>query len=425
MLITPDITDKDISPKNLTEVLLRKELLENGILQDAILDSAHFAMIATDAKGIIQIFNAGAEHMLGYLASEVINKISPSDMHDIQEIKTRARTLSLELATAISPGFEALAIKAARGNADNYELTYICKDGSRFPARISISALRSNSRSNNDNDIIGYLLISIDNSAHRQVEYELNKAQSMSRQDMLANNDFLSNISYKLRTPLSSILGFTQLMQTSTPPPTPGQQSNLEQILESGWKLLEMIKEIPDLMPAQYQNVLLPVASLTPAEVMQEYMPLAATSMPVLVDAVSNDAFSRTLLYVEDNPVNMILIEDTLLRRPDIRLLTATNAIRGIEIARASQPDVILMDINLPGINGIQALRMLADDLSTAHIPVVALSASATSTDIKKGMQAGFFRYLTKPLILTEFMTTLDMALEFTQKEKALKKRES
>jgi CheY-like chemotaxis protein len=107
-----------------------------------------------------------------------------------------------------------------------------------------------------------------------------------------------------------------------------------------------------------------------------------------------------------------MLIEDLIARRPDIRLLSARDGIRGVEIARASLPDVILMDINLPGISGIDALKILAEDPITMHIPVIALSANAIPRDIQKGLEAGFFRYLTKPIKVNEFMETLDMALE-------------
>jgi len=129
------------------------------------------------------------------------------------------------------------------------------------------------------------------------------------------------------------------------------------------------------------------------------------------------DAQLHTLLYVEDNPANLMLVEDLIARRPDIRLLSARDGHRGIEIARASLPDVILMDINLPGISGIRALRILAEDPATAHIPVVALSANAMPRDIEKGLEAGFFRYLTKPIKVNEFMDTLDLALKLAKTE--------
>jgi CheY-like chemotaxis protein len=125
----------------------------------------------------------------------------------------------------------------------------------------------------------------------------------------------------------------------------------------------------------------------------------------------------RTLLYVEDNPANLKLIEQLIARRPDLGLLVARDGNLGIEIARRHHPDVILMDINLPGISGIEALKILREDAETAHIPVVALSANAMPRDIEKGLQAGFFRYLTKPIKVNEFMDTLGIALEFAAQE--------
>ena len=131
----------------------------------------------------------------------------------------------------------------------------------------------------------------------------------------------------------------------------------------------------------------------------------------------------QTLLYVEDNPANLMLVEDIIERRPDIHLLSARDASRGIELARSSRPDVILMDINLPGISGIEALVILLADPETAHIPVIALSANAIPRDIEKGLEAGFFRYLTKPIKVVEFMETLDMAMKFAKDEAVLAAR--
>ncbi len=144
-----------------------EELLKAGALQNAIFNSANFSSIATDDKGVIQIFNVGAERMLGYAASEVMNKITPADISDPQEVITRAKALSAELGTMITPGFEALVFKASRGIEDIYELTYIRKDGSRFPAIVSVTALRDA-----PGGIIGYLLIGTDNTARKQVEAE-------------------------------------------------------------------------------------------------------------------------------------------------------------------------------------------------------------------------------------------------------------
>ena len=140
-------------------------------LQRAIFNSTNFSKIATDAKGVIQIFNVGAERMLGYTAEEVMNKVTPADISDPQEIIARAEALSVELGTRIAPGFEALVFKASRGIEDIYELTYIRKDGSRFPAVVSVTALRDA-----EGAIIGYLLIGTDNTARKQVEAQLRQS---------------------------------------------------------------------------------------------------------------------------------------------------------------------------------------------------------------------------------------------------------
>ncbi len=151
-------------------------LLKTGALQSAIFNSANFSSIATDAKGVIQIFNVGAERMLGYTAAEVVNKITPADISEPQEVIARATALSLELGTPIAPGFEALVFKALRGIEDIYELTYIRKDGSRFPAMVSVTALRDA-----QDAIIGYMLIGTDNTARKRAEEALLKAGALQR----------------------------------------------------------------------------------------------------------------------------------------------------------------------------------------------------------------------------------------------------
>jgi signal transduction histidine kinase/CheY-like chemotaxis protein len=494
--------------------------------------------------------------MLGYQAAEVVNKINPSDIHDPQEVEARAQALSAELSTTITSGFEALAFKASRGIEDIYELTYICKDGSRFPAIVSITALRDDY-----GDIIGYLLIGTDNSVRKQVELELNNAMAIAEKANLAKSDFLSSMSHELRTPLSAILGFAQLMESGSPMPTPSQKRSIDQILQAGWYLLELINEILDLALIESGKLSLSLEPISLAEVMQECQAMIEPQArkrgisvvfpqfairyfvkadrtrvkQVLINLLSNaikynklggtvdvkcitstpgriricvedtgdgltaeklaqlfqpfnrlgqeanveegtgiglvvakrliewmggaigvesavgkgsvfwiemdltpepqidtgvapistvaqmpvqaDEQLRTLLYVEDNPANLQLVEQIVARRPDMRLLSARNGTLGIELARASRPDVILMDINLPGMSGIKAMQILHADTATAHIPVVALSANAIPRDIERGLQAGFFRYLTKPIKVNEFMDTLNVALEFAEKK--------
>lgn len=535
------------------EVQRQQALLKTGALQNAILNSANFSIIATDEKGIIQLFNIGAERMLGYMAAEVVNKINPSDIHDPQEVEARAQALSHELATTITPGFEALAFKASRGIEDSYDLTYICKDGSRFPAIVSITALRDDY-----DEIIGYLLIGADNSVRKQVEAELKKAMAVAEKANLAKSDFLSSMSHELRSPLNAILGFAQLMESGSPLPTPTQKANIDQILKAGWYLLELINEILDLALIESGKLSLSLEPMSLADVMRECramiepqaqksgirMSFPQIEIPYFVNAdrtrvkqvlinllsnaikynraggmvevtcgastaeririsvqdtgeglspekraqlfqpfnrlgqeasaeegtgiglvvskrlvelmggeigvestvgvgsvfwielnlaaepyaagaveplapiqahVRHGAPLRTLLYVEDNQANLNLVEQLIARRPDMRLLSAGDGTRGIALARTHLPEVILMDINLPGISGIQALKILRADPATAHIPIVALSANAMPRDIKKGLEAGFFRYLTKPIKVNEFMEALDVALEFAE----------
>ena len=676
--------------EGITEVRRQKALLKTGALQNAIFNSANFSSIATDAKGVIQIFNVGAERMLGYAASDVMNKITPADISDPQEVIERAEALSVELGTPITPGFEALVFKASRGIEDIYELTYIRKDGSRFPAIVSVTALRDD-----ENAIIGYLLIGTDNTARKQVEEEQKKldqrlrdqqfytrsliesnidaimttnpsgiitdvnkqmealtgctrdeligapfknfftdperaeaaiklvlsekkitnyeltarardgketvvsynattffdrdgklqgvfaaarditeriildkvlqdnhaelvsAKFMAEKANLAKSIFLSNMSHELRTPLNAILGFAQLLEAGLPPPTPAQVVRLDQIVKAGWYLLELINEILDLALIESGRLSLSLEPVSLTEVMIEcqgmieqqaqqrgihinFLPFDKTwyanadrtrVKQVLINLLTNaikynikegmvevnctaiaperirisikdsgaglppeklvqlfqpfnrlgqengteegtgiglvvakqlvelmggtigvestvgvgsefwielvlavapqlaaghtvpteflqqapgSAARRTLLYVEDNLANLMLVEQIFADHPHVRMISARDGNLGIALARAHLPDVILMDINLPGISGIEALNILREDPATRHIPVVALSANAMLRDIEKGLEAGFFRYLTKPIKINEFMAAMDDALEYS-----------
>lgn len=561
----PPLPDSGALPAfNPSHEWLRQEAwLKTGALQSAILTSANFSIIATDEKGVIQLFNVGAERKLGYLAAEVVNNIKPSDIQEPSEVIARAQALSAELGTTISPGFEALAFKASRGIEDIYELTFICKDRSSFPAIASITALR-----NEYEDIIGYLLIATDNSVRKQVEANLKLAIVAAEKANLAKSDFLSGMSHELRTPLSAILGFAQLIESGMPPPTVSQKRSLDQILNAGWYLLKLINEILDLALIESGRLSLSPEPVALREVLQEcetmcepqaakrgvqmHFPLISPHYfvradrtrvkQVVINLLSNaikynrtggrvtltctalsaewiriciedtgeglaaeqlaklfqpfnrlgqeasaeegtgiglvmtkrlvelmggsmgvkstvgegsvfwfelhltserqaDAHSTeldrvvampllgevnvyTVLYVEDNPANLLLVQELVARRPDIRLLSAPDGLQGIAMARASQPDLILMDINLPGLSGVKAMKILADDLATAHIMVIALSANAIPRDIERGLEAGFFRYLTKPIKVDEFMDTLDISLRVAKTRKGANKKE-
>jgi signal transduction histidine kinase len=207
-----------IGTDNTARKQAEEALLKAGALQRAIFNSANFSSIATDAKGVIQIFNVGAERMLGYTAAEVMNKITPADISDPEEVIARAKVLSLELGTSITPGFEALAFKASRGIEDIYELTYIRKDGSRFPAVVSVTALRDI-----HDAIIGYLLIGTDNAERkraaeviRQLNTDLERrVVERTAQLQTANKEleaFCYSVSHDLRTPLRSLDGFSQAL---------------------------------------------------------------------------------------------------------------------------------------------------------------------------------------------------------------------
>ena len=682
-----------IGTDNTARKQAEEALLKAGALQKAIFDSANFSSIATDAKGVIQIFNVGAERMLGYAAADVMNKITPADISDPEEVVARAEALSAELDTPITPGFEALVFKASRGIEDIYELTYIRKDGSRFPAVVSVTALRDA-----QDDIIGYLLIGTDNTARKQIEadqkqldqrlrdqqfytrsliessidaimttdpsgiitdvnkqmealtgstrdeligsplknsftdperaeagvnlvlsekkvanyeltarardsketvvslnattfydrdrklqgvfaaardvterklldIELESAKSVAEKANRAKSDFLSSMSHELRTPLNAMLGFTQLLERGTPTPTSAQLVRLQQIIKAGWYLLDLINEILDLAliesgrlslshePVLLSNLILECqamiepqaqqrgitlafpqfdityfvradqtrlkqiiinllsnaikynreqgtvtvkcsestpgririsfkdsgAGLPPEKLEQLFQPFnrlgqehgteegtgiglvvskqlvelmggaigvestlgvgsefwielirdvtqqfvaentlaaelaAENSLPAeLAAQIPVNGAQRTLLYVEDNPANLMLIEQIIESLPQLSMMSARDGNLGVAQARAHLPDVILMDINLPGINGFEALKLLRADPSTAHIPVIALSANAMPRDIEKGLEAGFLRYLTKPIKVNEFMKVLDDALKFT-----------
>ncbi len=552
-----------------TQSRRREALLHEGALQRAIFNSANFSSIATDAKGVIQIFNVGAERMLGYQAAEVVNKTTPAEISDPQELLARASALSRELSVPIAPGFEALSFKAARGLEDIYELTYVRKDGTRLPAVVSVTALRDH-----EDAVIGYLLIGTDNTERRKIEaervkldeelreqnVELQNARVVAEKANLAKSEFLSSMSHELRSPLNAILGFGQLMETDVPPPSPAQLESIHHILKAGWHLLQLVTEILDLAKIESGKLSLSPESVSLAEVLDEcrsmiegqaqkrtvqtifprfeapsflfvdrtrlkqvllnllanavkynraqgtveiicapsatgrvrisirdtgeglspeklaqlFQPFnrlgqeaqgeegtgiglvvakqltelmggvigvestvgvgsvfwidlmiaaepqfaAGTDAPVKAVAhavVHASAHRRTLLYVEDNPANLRLVEQLVARRPGLQLLSAVTGTRGVAIAREERPDLILMDINLPDISGLEALRLLRTDPTTAHIPIIALSANAMPHDIERGLQAGFFRYLTKPIQVDAFMGTLNDVLALAE----------
>jgi len=445
----------------------------------------------------------------------------------------------------------------------DYELTARARDGKETV--VSYNATTFHDR---DRKLQGVFAAARDVTERKRFEHtlqennaELERARAAAEKANLTTSDFLSSMSHELRSPLNAILGFAQLMNSDSPPPTLAQTASIDQILKAGWYLLELINEILDLAqiesgklalsrePTSLTDVLLECQAMIepqgekrgikmtfphsstpyfvdadrtrlkqvlinllsnaikynqpngtvvvdctmntpervrvsvtdsgaglPSEMLQQlfqpfnrlgqergteegtgiglvmskrlvemmggiigvdstvglgsvfWFELNSASEPQLetdltarmeiaTEQAPGSAPLRTLLYVEDNPANLKLIEQLMARRPDIRLLSARDGNTGIQLARANQPELILMDINLPGISGIEALKILRDDPATAHIPVIALSANAMPRDIEKGLQAGFFRYLTKPIKIHEFMDTLEAALKFAEQE--------
>jgi two-component system cell cycle sensor histidine kinase PleC len=228
----------------------QKSLIKTGALQDAIFNSAHFSSIATDEKGVIQIFNVGAERMLGYAAADVVNRVTPADISDPAELITRAAALSLELDTPITPGFEALVFKASRGIEDIYELTYIRQDGSRLSAMVSVTALR-----NRSDTLIGYLLIGTDNTARKQVEAERKDFERALADKNLElehashmKSEFLATMSHELRTPLNAVIGFSEALKDGlVGEMSDTQREYIGDIFTSGQHLLSLINDILDL----------------------------------------------------------------------------------------------------------------------------------------------------------------------------------
>ncbi|AZF53255.1 hypothetical protein C4J85_2770 [Pseudomonas sp. R4-34-07] len=236
--------------EKIVEFKRQKTLLKTGALQDAIFNSAYFSSIATDEKGVIQIFNVGAERMLGYAAADVLNRITPADISDPAELITRAAALSLELDTPITPGFEALVFKASRGIEDIYELTYIRKDGSRLSAMVSVTALR-----NRHDTIIGYLLIGTDNTARKQEEAERKGFERALEEKNLElehashmKSEFLATMSHELRTPLNAVIGFSEALKDGlVGDMSEVQREYIGDIFTSGQHLLSLINDILDL----------------------------------------------------------------------------------------------------------------------------------------------------------------------------------
>jgi PAS domain S-box-containing protein len=525
------------------QLKLDQRLRDQQFYTRSLIESNIDALMTTDPAGIITDVNKQMEALTGSTRDELIG--SPFKSYFTDSARAEA----------------GIKLVLSDKKVTDYELTARARDGKK--TLVSYNATTFHDR---DRTLQGVFGVARDVTERKRFEQalqetnvELESAKSAAEKANLAKSDFLSGMSHELRSPLNAILGFAQLMDTASPPPSDIQKESITQILQAGWHLLKLINEILDLSvvesgkvslslePVSLPEVLLECqtmmeaqaqqrgivmtfpqfkqpsfiwadqtrlkqivinllsnaikynqasgqvtvdytvmsseririsfkdtgAGLSPEKITQLFQPfnrlgqvagiVAGTGIGLVVtkqlvelmDGVMGvdstvgqgsvfwvelrstpapelkviapeeaapklaikpiDAPRKILLYIEDNPANMRLVERLIDRRTDIKLLKAVDGLQGIALARASLPDVILMDINLPGISGIDALKILQDGPSTAHIPVVAISANAMSRDIEVGRQLGFFRYLTKPIVVEEFMSTLDLALRLNK----------
>lgn len=526
------------------QMKLDQRLRDQQFYTRSLIESNIDALMTTDPAGIITDVNNQMEALTGCTRDELIG--SPFKSYFTDPARAEA----------------GIKLVLREKKVTDYELTASARNGKK--TLVSYNATTFYDR---DRTLQGVFGVARDVTERKRFEQALqetnvamNSAKSAAEKANLAKSDFLSGMSHELRSPLNAILGFAQLMDTASPPPSDVQKESITQILQAGWHLLKLINEILDLSVVESGKVSLslePVdlsqvlskcqtmmesqaqqrgivmtfplfkqpsfvwadqtrlmqivinllsnaikynqsngqvtvdysvtssesirisfrdtgAGLAPEKVAQLFQPfnrlgqeassvsgtgiglvvtkqlvelmggvmgvnstvgegsvfwfeLQSTPEPELKTIALEhaapkiairpiDTPQKIVLYIEDNPANMKLVENLIDRRTDIKLLKAVDGSLGIALAKSSLPDVILMDINLPDISGIDALKALREDVSTAHIPVVAISANAMSRDIEVGRQLGFFRYLTKPIVVEEFMTTLDLALDWTQK---------
>jgi len=223
------------------DVSQTEALLRTGALQSAIFNSANFSSIATDAKGVIQIFNVGAERMLGYTAGDMVNRITPADISDPQEVIARAKELSIELGTQIMPGFEALVFKASRGIEDIYELTYIRKDRSRFPAVVSVTALRDAEDAvyrDGEGKPQHFISVVEDVTERRTLEAQVRQASKMEAIGLLA-----AGVAHDFNNLLSVVLSYSELLAADLKDGDP-MRSNLEEIKGAGLQAVQLTRQL-------------------------------------------------------------------------------------------------------------------------------------------------------------------------------------
>jgi PAS domain S-box-containing protein len=524
------------------EYAVQQALRDQQFYTRSLIESNIDALMTTDPSGIITDVNQQMVALTGCTRDELIGTPFKNYFTDPERAEAAIkRVLSEKKVT-------------------DYELTACAKDGKETVVSYNAATFY-----NADGKLQGVFAAARDITERKRLDQvlqdknaELESARFVAEKASLAKSEFLSSMSHELRTPLNAILGFAQLLEAGSPPPTAAQIVRLHQIIKAGWYLLELINQILDLAVIESGRLSLSREPVSLIDVMREcqamiepqaqqrdihinFLPFDNTWFAhadrtrvkqVLINLLSNaikyncehgtvevkctsstperirisvkdsgaglpaeklaqlfqpfnrlgqetgteegtgiglvvtkrlvelmggtigvestagvgsefwielirdvtphlaagntlpaehapqaqgDAALRTLLYVEDNPANLMLVEQIIEGHPHMRMLSASDGNLGIALARAHLPDVILMDINLPGISGYQVLKILREDPATAHIPVLAISANAMPRDIEKGLEAGFFRYLTKPIKVNEFMEALDSALELAE----------
>jgi len=406
-------------------------------LQNAILNSAVISCIATDERGVIRILSAGAERMLGYTEAEVAGKRTPADFYDPLQAVERARALSLEFATAVDPGFQALVFKASRGIEDQYELTWIRKDGSRLPAVVSVIAL-----GDPKGEVIGYLMVTTDNTAQETFRLMVESVTDCGIVQLDAQGRVLSwNAGAQIIDGYGAqeIVGqhfsrfySAQDVELGVP------QRDLDAAAATGRHETEGWRSRKD--GSMYRANIVLTSIHDQAGVLRGFARLTRdvardtrigepqqsaiespepAGEPAPQPRPASGAARRSLLYVEDHPASLGMVEQLVARRTDMLLLRAANVRLGIELARTARPEVILLNIDLPGTGALQFMKLLRADPATQNTPLLALGADAAPGAIKNALEAGFFHYLTKPLEPERFTQALDDALEFAALERA------
>jgi signal transduction histidine kinase len=236
-----------------------------GVFLNAILTNSKLPVMATDVNGVIQLFSVGAERMLGYSAVEVVGRITADEIHDPRELMVRARAVTRELSTKIAADFAALACKASFGVEDCYESILICKNRERIRVAMTITALRDDRGS-----MLGYSLLVTDMAVGRHLAFEPYDAPSAPRQAQYSQSDLLTRMSHEMRTPLSAILGFAQLMESSRHSQSDSHRKSIARILQAGWYLEKLIGMTRDLALIESGTLSLSLESVPLAAVMRE-----------------------------------------------------------------------------------------------------------------------------------------------------------